>query len=131
MYTELVAGMRLKKSTDGTLRYFLGDTDYLPEKLRDRFKSFRFNGMFRSGSCYFDRIPDSKIRETDDCIYLNVGFNIKNYNNEIETFLEWVCPYIIYDGFLGYMRYEENENPTLIYKEDGEIKYVTVNRSNN
>ena len=47
--------------------------------------------------------------------------NIKNYNNEIEEFFEWLMPYI--DGeegdFIGYSRYEETKELTLVYLKIG------------
>ncbi|MHB8152850.1 MAG: hypothetical protein ACYDG3_07260 [Bacillati bacterium] len=50
--------------------------------------------------------------------------NLKNYDNEIEQFLAWIQPYIEAhsvsvgdDNFflVGYTRYEEDADPTLIY----------------
>ena len=58
--------------------------------------------------------------------FLNVRCNLKNYHEEIEKFMNWLCPYIETEGFLGYMRYEECDNPTLIYKENGEIVYKDI-----
>lgn len=41
---------------------------------------------------------------------------LKNYDSEIEEFLDWLEPYIGTEGFIGYMRYEEWEDPTLHMK---------------
>jgi len=50
--------------------------------------------------------------------------NLKNYDNEIFKLLEWLAPYIDTNGFLGFKRYEEDYDPTLIYKwENGLIQY--------
>jgi hypothetical protein len=43
--------------------------------------------------------------------------DIKNYENEIEQFFEWIKPWV--EGspgdFIGYLRYEEEQVPTLIF----------------
>lgn len=60
--------------------------------------------------------------ETHSCLQYNMCYYsltirscIKNYDSEIELFLDWIKPYIITNGFLGYMRCEELNDPTLIY----------------
>lgn len=53
--------------------------------------------------------------------WLNVDSSLKNYDNEIDAFLGWVAEYDTgVDGFRGFYLYEEDEHPTLIYREDGE-----------
>ena len=48
---------------------------------------------------------------------VNNGKVFKTNDLEIEEFLDWLEPYIGTDGFIGYIRYEEWENPTLIYND--------------
>jgi hypothetical protein len=48
---------------------------------------------------------------------------LKNYALEIENFLDFISPYVETDGFIGYYRYEESENPALIYIDNGTLKY--------
>jgi hypothetical protein len=71
-------------------------------------------------SYYFDSITDSKMEYNNtDCKYhLNVRSNLKNYDSEIENFLDFISPYVETDGFIGYMRYEESDEPALIYIKD-------------
>ena len=38
--------------------------------------------------------------------------------------LDWLEPYIVTEGFIGYMRYEEWEDPTLIYNDFDNDKIV-------
>lgn len=40
-----------------------------------------------------------------------------HYNSEIQLFIDWISPYLNKNkGYsLGFYRYEETENPTLIY----------------
>jgi hypothetical protein len=46
---------------------------------------------------------------------LVVRCDFKNYDFEIENFLQWFAPYSKTAGFVGYFRYEEALHPTLIY----------------
>ena len=67
----------------------------------------------------------------DPMYFLNVRCNLKNYYSEIELFLDWLCPYMETEGFIGYMRYEECDDPVLIYKEESEIVLRTLNDDRN
>lgn len=135
MYTELVLGVEIKRDerVSDILKYMLGDYDGdAPrcEQIRrdlpphEFFKTERWHWMLVSDSFYFDGQTDSKLYITDTGVYLNVRCNLKNYDNEISLFLDWLSPYIITLGFLGYERYEEFDHPTLIYNygKDG-IRY--------
>lgn len=128
MYTELVLGLELDndEATIQKLKYMLDNTT--DDVMIDDpfFKTPRWTYMLCCDSYYFDGQTDSKL--VYDIIagthFLNVRCNLKNYDNEIELFLKWLAPHIKTDGFLGYMRYEEDENPTLIYNTaDGIILY--------
>lgn len=79
-------------------------------------------------SYYFPSISDSKMEQDriDQQYHLNIRCNLKNYDDEIEKFLDYISPYIETKGFLGYMRYEESEEPTLIYCDSGKIRYRYV-----
>ncbi|RUS01125.1 hypothetical protein EFW58_01156 [Bacillus velezensis] len=49
---------------------------------------------------------------------MTIRCNLKNYDNEIENFIEWISPFIYKkDGnyFIGYKRYEEDKEPELIF----------------
>jgi hypothetical protein len=65
--------------------------------------------------------------DIDGQYHLNVRSNLKNYDSEIENFLDFISPYIETDEFIGYMRYEESEKPTLIYIDNGIVKYENLN----
>ena len=126
MYTELVLGVQIcpDESILSILKYMIGDTDdYGEHYYHDLFTTERWPIMLRCGSAYFDGQPDSKLFEYYGDYYLNVRCNFKNYSNEIYLFLDWLQPYIVTDGFIGYMRYEECDDPTLIYNELGRIVY--------
>lgn len=130
MYTELNIGVEIANDRQAIniLKYMLGDSDIKPE-LPDAelFNTSRWEYMLRCDSYYFDGQTDSKLFEDalygkdNPKFYLNVRCNLKNYDSEIDCFMKWLCPYIITDGFLGYKRYEECEDPTLIYMENEKI----------
>jgi hypothetical protein len=59
--------------------------------------------------------------------WLNADSSLKNYADEIRQFLSWVAPYDVGDsGFRGFYIYEEDENPTLIYRADGMYRFVDL-----
>lgn len=136
MYTELNMGVEIANvpKVIDVLKYMLHDIDDEPELFEHKlFETPRWDYMLRCDSYYFDGQTDSKLFKDDlyedsSMYYLNVRCNLKNYSSEIELFLDWLSPYIKTEGFLGYMRYEEDENPTLIYLEEGHISYVEVTR---
>jgi quinol monooxygenase YgiN len=53
--------------------------------------------------------------------YVSFRANLKNYDDEIDKFFDWVAPHVRDSGaektFLGYSQYEENDEPRLYYKE--------------
>lgn len=52
--------------------------------------------------------------------YLCSRSDIKNYEDEIEAFFDWVKPFVETRGektFIGYHLYEEDDEPTLVYAE--------------
>lgn len=131
MYTELVLSARIDLSDKG----FLSDLDYMVEGNDDPFSyqnktqhilfrvSNRWHYMLRCDSFYFNGTTHSEIFKHEDSFapawYLTVRCNLKNYESEIEAFLDWLAPHISETGFLGYLRYEEDDDPTLIYLERG------------
>jgi hypothetical protein len=131
MYTELNIGVEITADKDviQKLKFMLGDSREDVNILHPLFNdTTRWSYMLQSDSYYFDGQADSKLFIDDlysdkPMYFLNVRCNLKNYNEEIEKFMDWLCPYIKTEGFLGYKRYEEFDDPTLIYKENGEIVY--------
>ena len=136
MYTVLVMNCRIKAPKDviDILEYMTlqsdGDTSALNLPDHPLFKTARWDWMMHGQSCYFDELTDSKLLydETFGEYYLSVAFNIKNYNDEIQKFLDWIEPYMRTTGFIGYTRYEECEDPALIYHEGNQIIYRSVNK---
>lgn len=129
MYTELVMACELKSNVPedviGTLKYMVGDSEYLATvPIHNLFETDRWKWMLRSNSYYFDGDTHSTFRYDDiaKAYYLTVRCNLKNYCDEIYEFLNWIVQYSYTDGFVGYSRYEEAENPTLIYFNEGKVE---------
>ena len=133
MYTELNISVKIKAEdkTKKILSYMTGrgDMDFeIPT--HPLFSSPRWEFMLKCDSAYFDHVADSALY---GCLYdnkhymLNVRCDLKDYSDEIKNFLDWIYPFTNTRGFIGYMRYEENENPTLIYFTDRGVEYKEVN----
>lgn len=129
MYTEFHYNIELPKKTTPKevikiLKYMINnekkiDDIEIPE--HKLFKTDRWTYMLRTDSYYFSADTKSTLRydKIGECYYLCIRCNLKNYDNEIEKFIDWINPYIgEYDDFLGFYRYEESNKPTLIYKKE-------------
>lgn len=124
MYTQLHYGVRLKKETPpavlNVLRYMVGECDAEPSILpaHPLFTKGRWHYMLRCDSYYFDYKTTHYLHFDDisDQWYFNVTTNLKDYEGEIEAFVDWMMPYVdaMAGECLGYSRYEETETPTLI-----------------
>jgi len=125
MYTEIHFNSELKPDTPedviNILKYMVGDLDDKPvsKPNHELFGDTRWRFMLQCDSYYFDADTHSTIRfdSISNSYYLCVRSNFKNYGNEIELFVEWIKPYLnkTEGDFLGFSRYEETEEPTLIY----------------
>ena len=119
MYTQLFLDLTLKKDIPTEIIDVLngmvnGDCDYWKDKQR-------LNWCFNSSSYYFNNNHYSHLifDKIGEDYRLLVLCDFKNYDNEIETFIDWLLPFIeddyIGDDFIGYHRYEEDREPTLLY----------------
>ena len=141
MYTALHLGVDLKSETPkevlDILEYMCVDNEQLATmpRLPDHplFQTERWNWMFHCDSYYFDYNTDCSF--THDHITnrhnLSVTCNLKNYDQEIQNFLNWVAPFVVdtYDQCSGYFLYEEEPIPDLIFFKDGkaylqEVQFV-------
>lgn len=131
MYTHLVLNVTFQKDTPkemiDTIRYMIGDTeDKPPEQDHELFATNRWPICLHCDSAYFmgttcSTFEKSIINEWE----LTVNSNCKNYNQEYQKFLDYIQPYIENFEFLGFMRYEEYDHPTLIYNTYRGIEYYT------
>lgn len=127
MYTELIFGASLKKDTPApvinAIKYMCGELDVKPSDfpLPDGCCTWLFQG----GSYYFavsSSVVDFRKDDISNEWVLSARCNIKNYGGEIETFLEWVKPFIESGSgsrdMYAMTIYEEDATPTLYFLED-------------
>lgn len=137
MYTKINIILKLRKDTPKQVEeivksMFDGDTVEdmkskgieLPE--HKFFEDDRRVWFPRSGgSCYFTGTANSaiKYRNVDNKMVLHIDTDFKNYQEEIDLFLDWISHYVDAENneFLGYSRYEEFYNPTLYFFQNGKI----------
>lgn len=132
MYTEFIFASEIKKETPENIISILknmttGDIHYednieIPD--HEFFKCSRWKSLFRMDSYYFDGETMSKLTydNISKSYYLTVRSNLKNYDGEIDKFLNFISTYLPHkieeDDLLGYSRYEESREPRLIYYSD-------------
>jgi hypothetical protein len=119
MYTEIYVNVDLKKDTPKDVINVLqaicdkdGESEYLEGK------PFRWSLLFNNGSYYTPNTECGKLTYdsiSEEYSLLGKG-DIKNYANEIQEFFDFIKPYCT-NHFIGYMRYEEDDEPILIYKD--------------
>ncbi len=127
-HTELIFGAVLREDTPDkvieALNYMLGKIEEKPRGFP--LPSGRCEGLFQYGSYPFavDRpICKMWLDDTFEEYHISIRSNIKNYNNEIETFLKWIRPYIQRGSgsrdMYAIVIHEEQAEPTIYYlRED-------------
>jgi hypothetical protein len=118
-YTELVLKCRIKDDkpeiVNEVLNYLFKNGYSLPIQLPDHpfFKKINWEAIGRSGSYY--HCPASQ--SFYDGKYLFTRSDLKNYDDEIATFLDWLLPYIscLPGKFIGWVFCEQSREPEFIY----------------
>lgn len=132
MYTGLVLDARLKNTiTQDVIEVlqFMIESGEAREPLipdHDLFRTHRWTWMLNGTSAYFpgERGPILARpilygrHETELPTLLSVGFSIKNYDSEIEKFLDWLTPYL--EKGVGWTMWEADEFPTPILIQNGQ-----------
>lgn len=133
MYTELVLAVEFRSDTPAyvfdMLKIMIDDRGVLETILlpdHPLFKTDRWTYMLRCDSACFPGESYVKLDESGMFTELTLRCNLKNYGSEIEWFLDFIKPYLQTNGYLGYMRYELYDLPTLIYNDCGEIELITI-----
>lgn len=61
-------------------------------------------------------------RTTPEMVGITIRAYFKNHDGEIQKFLDFINPFIYYtNGWHGHQKYMDSNNPTLIYRVNGEI----------
>lgn len=129
MYTELIFGADLKKDTPTevieALKYMIGETEEKPTNFP--LPDGRCEWLFQGASYYFGvSSPVSKMwyDKIGGNWILSTRSNIKNYDGEIEAFLEWIEPHINggsgYNNMYAIVTYEEAKTPKIYYLDEPE-----------
>ena len=117
MYTKINARIAIKASSVPIMQKCLDGVKPVGHDDHELFQSPRWDCIFSMSSAYFSQNSDDKTRiECEDfggysdseTYVLIIDQNLKNYNNEIEAFFNWMGQYTE-DLVLGYSRYEECE----------------------
>lgn len=117
MYTGIY-GRVVLKDVPSSVRVFLmdwfwrwDDQEFDNKPDHPFFKTDRWDTLLYGGSAYF---PDceygARMTVGPQTITLELSASLKNYDEEIEKFLDWIEPYR--DSGTIYYRYEENEDWT-------------------
>jgi hypothetical protein len=119
MYSGLKMNVELKQNTPSDvlciLKYMIDNEIEKPTiPNHPLFATERWCLMLRSFSAYFPTATKSELIYKDSTYLLNIQCNFKNYDNELEKFVDWIRPYIETKGVIGHSHYEENEEPELL-----------------
>jgi len=134
MYTELIFGCGLKKETPkdviDILKYMCDEnndksTEGLVIPNHPLFGDTRWRIMFQCSSYYFGANEGLSKLWYDDISKnwrISTRSNLKNYNDEIELFLDWIKPWISQGSgsrdLYAIVMYEESSEPTLYYLDE-------------
>lgn len=125
MYTELTLKVSIEDKPEVVeiLAEMIKGSDIKNKLNHPFFRTSRCNYIFFGDSYYFDSQAFVKFKydKIAKCWFLTTCFNLKNYDQEIQKFLDWLCPYILTEGYIGTYWHEEQEEPLNIYKENGQI----------
>ena len=123
MYTELVLKCQIKEDAPADVKSVIaymfcgGDA---PEKLPDHpfFCLTRWNSIGNCSSFYHHPEVVNSCPKFDytESQYIFSRSDIKNYDGEIEAFIDWIKPYLENEEgqCIGWSWYEEELQPTLI-----------------
>lgn len=128
MYTEIYTKITFKEDTPkeviDIIKYMVGmidETELNGAPDHPLFKTGRWDFMFQC--CSYYHMPETNVKFWFDDIanqwFLNGRSDLKDYDQEIAKFFDWVKPYCETRGdektFIGYHLYEEEDTPTLVF----------------
>ena len=125
MYTELFISTRIKDAPGVAtiLKFMLADVGTLETPPNHPlFRTKRWQSMLRMSSHYFVPRAMSLFEYDDICKawVLISRSDFKNYDDEIAKFINWIRPHLACSAgeMIGYYRYEESHEPTIIYSTE-------------
>ena len=129
MYTELVVCANIKNVPEviAVLKYMV---DFFESSVgqpqlpnHPLFTTDRWRMLFHGSSYYFVPRAIAKLEYDDigDYWCLITRADLKNYDSEIEKFIDWIRPYVDSENeMFAYSRYEETREPTIYYTKSTE-----------
>lgn len=131
MYTELIFGATLKEKTPtyvtDALNCIINDsvTTNLSDEAKHFIDEYSLSKLIWCSSYYFgahDNKPSCVFDKIANRWCISFRANCKNYQNEIEKFIEFIKPYVEYGSgptnIFAIVQYEEGDYPTLYGTED-------------
>jgi len=119
MYTEILIKANVHESIPDNIKQVLNymfNQGEIPETLpkHDFFNCSRW-GFIGSGSSYY-HVPWATSAYKENSIFSRS--DLKNYDNEIELFFDWIKPYLdnVEGECIGHWWYEEYDEPELVIK---------------
>jgi hypothetical protein len=143
MYTELIFGAKIKRDIPQeaitALRFMFDDEYYnecqgnTPSCLPNHpfFKRARWKYMTRCISYYFGVSVSHRLfkddKEISNCFVVSSRSNLKNYDDEITHFIDWIKPYCESGSgnrqCIAIVCYEQDDEPHMIFLKDKEEKH--------
>lgn len=124
MYTELVIKCSIKEDAPQVVinvldKLFNGvGNEILNLPDHEFFRCDRWRHIGSWSSYYHTPFALSKFEHDEISSHLFSRSDLKNYNNEISKFIDWLMPYVDEEvgQCIGWTWYEEKRIPTLIFK---------------
>lgn len=130
MYTELIFGATLKEKTplyvtDAFNQVINDKVTNLSDEITQFIDEYSLRKLIWSSSYYFgahNNKPSCVFDKSADRWCISFRANCKNYQGEIEKFIEFIKPYVEYGSgptnIFAIVQYEEDDYPTLYGTED-------------
>jgi hypothetical protein len=127
MYTELNLKVQLKDNISEeylkVFRYMFDpkvgkELEFIPNHDLFKAENQRWEWMVQGRSAYFES-KGSSFKYESDYKEMILSFNIKNYEYEIQKFINWIIPFCSNDlkEEVGALQYEEMNEPIIITLE--------------
>ena len=133
MYTELIFGASLENLPDHVveaLDYTINYKENVSQEALDFEVEYSLNNIFNCTSYYFGAHWTKNAFVYDDIgkhWVLSTRANCKNYQSQIEKFIEFITPYVESgsgpNDIFAYVQYEESDFPT-IYSKEGKFDWL-------
>lgn len=140
MYTELIFGATLKENTPtyvtDALNCIINDsvTTNLSDEVKQFSDEYSLSKLIWCSSYYFgahNNKPSCTFDKIANRWSISFRANCKNYQGEIEKFIEFIKPYVEYGSgptnIFAIVQYEEDDYPTL-YGTGGKYEYLDKER---